>query len=130
MWGGFQSAEGGRIEIRPTYLHRGCCRRGDRRAVVALGVVAILDVPLALRLLLQEIRRLALRAGAGDGAVVQGEVALRVARAGVEDAAAGTALHQLSLAASGALHAGRFRWVGLPSADLADVAAVGVAGAR
>src|SRR6266498_1877365 len=99
MWGGFQSAEGGRIEIRPTYLHRGCCRRADRCAVVALGIVAVLDVPLALRLLLQQIRRLALRAGAGDGAVVQGEVALRVARARIEDAAAGAALHQLTFTA-------------------------------
>src|SRR6266568_901159 len=128
MWGGLKPAltPG---QARVPVLHCSFCRRADRRAVAAVGIVAVLDVALALRLLLQEIRRLALRAGAGDGAAVQGELALRVARARIENAAAGAALHQLSLAALRALHAGRLRRRRLPSPDLADVAAVGIAGA-
>src|SRR5205814_10322451 len=101
----------------------------DWSAVVALGVVAVLDVPLALGLLLEEVWGGALRAGAGDGAAVEREVALRVARAGVEDAAARAALDQLAFAAGGALHPRRLGRRGLAAADLADVAAVGIAGA-
>src|SRR5207248_11193991 len=83
----------------------GVCRTGDRGAVVALGIVAVLDVAFLLRLLLEEIRSGALRAGAGDGAVVQREVALRIARAGGEGAAARAALDELTLAAARARHA-------------------------
>src|SRR5205823_1439526 len=75
------------------------------------------------------VRRGALRAGAGDGAVVQREVALRIARAGVEDAASRAPLEQLAFAALRALHAGGLGRGGLAAADLANVAAVGVAGA-
>src|SRR3954463_12740922 len=84
-------------------------RGGDGGAVVALGVVAVLDVPFALGLLLQEVRRSALGAGPRNGAVVQREVALRVARAGEEDPAARTALDQFSLFAVRARHARRLR---------------------
>src|SRR4051794_30086882 len=103
-----------------------CC---NRRAVAAIGIVAVLDVALALRLLLQEIRSRAFRTGTRHGTIVQGEVALRVARAGEEDAAARTALHQLSLVALLAFHARRLRRRALAAADLADRLAVGIAGA-
>src|ERR1700756_4022118 len=92
---------------------RGVGCAGDRGAVVALGVVTELDVAFALGLFFDEVGGGALGAGAGDGAVVEGEVALRVARAGVEDAAARAALDELSFAAAGALHAGRLRRRGL-----------------
>src|SRR5439155_11600709 len=89
----------------------------------------ILDVPFALRLLLQQIRRRAFRARPRHGAVVQREVALRIARAGEEDAAARTALDQLALVAFLAFHAGRLRRRALAAADLPDRLAVGIAGA-
>src|SRR6185436_13076428 len=82
--------------------------------------IAVLDVALALGLLLQEVGRVALRALAGDGAVVEGELALGVARAAVEDAAAGAALHEIPLLALRALHAGRLGRGRLAAADLAD----------
>ena len=102
---------------------------GDRRAVAALGVVAELDVALALRSPSPSGTARRTSGRAGDGAVVEGEVALRVARAGEEDAAAGAALDQLALAAVRALHAGRLRRRRLAAADLADGLAVGIAGA-
>src|ERR1700741_4063076 len=108
------------------FIRRGGCR-GDRRAVVTFGIVAVLDVAFALGLLLQEIRRRALRAGARDGAIVQCEIALRVARAGKEDPAARTALDQLSLFAVRARHAGRLRGRALAAADFADGLAVWIA---
>src|SRR5258706_12215897 len=97
---------------------------GDRLAIVALGVVAVLDVAFLLGFLLEKVRRGALRALTRNGAVVQREVALRVSRAGVEDAAARTALDQLSLAALRALHSGRLRRGRLPTAQLPDGFAV------
>ena len=98
------------------------CRRrrfaGDLLAVIAVRVVAILDVTLALRLLLQEVRRGALRARTRNRAAVQREVALRVARTRIEDAAARPALQQLALAAGRALHAGRLRRGRLAAAEI------------
>src|SRR5258706_190492 len=99
---------------------RGERLRRDRCAVIALGVVAILDVPLALGLLFEEVGRLALRAGAGCRPVVEGEVALRVARAGEEDAVVGAALDELPFLALRTLHSRRLRRGGLSAADLAD----------
>src|SRR5258706_2963629 len=107
-----------------------CIRpRRDRRSVLALRIVAVLDVTFALRLFLQKVRRRALRAGPRHGAVVQREVAFRVARAGKEDPTPRAALDQLSLFAIRTRHAGRFRRRALAAADLADGLAVGVAGA-
>src|SRR5204863_2041677 len=100
-----------------------------RLAVTALRVVAKLDVSLALCLFLHQIRRGALRARAGDGAVVHRELALRIAIARVEDAAARAALDELALTARRALHARRLRRNAVASADLADVATVGITGA-
>src|SRR5204862_2419529 len=57
------------------------------------------------------------------------EVALRIARAGEEDAAPRTALHQLTLVAFLAFHASRLRRCALAAANLADGLAVGIAGA-
>src|ERR1051325_671974 len=118
----------GRLGAGPTLLvRRFDCGHG--RLVVALRVVAVLDVALALRLLLQEGRRVALRALPGHGAAVQRELALRVARAAVEDPAARAALHQIAFLAVRALHAGRLGRRRLAAADLADRLAVRVAGA-
>src|SRR4051794_156939 len=96
---------------------RSIWHRRNRRAVAAIGIVAVLDMTLALRLLLQEIRRRTFRAGAGHGTIVQREVALRIARAGEEDAAARTALHQLSLVTFLAFDAGRLRRSAFAAAD-------------
>src|SRR5207253_5348647 len=102
--------------------------RGDDLLPV-IAVRAVLDVPLALGLLLQEIRRGALRAGAGDGAVVDRKVALGVAGAGEEDAPARAPLDEIAFLAVRALHARRLRRCSLAAADLPDVLAVRIAGA-
>ena len=68
----------------------------------------MLDCSFALGLLLQQIGSTALRAGTGNRAVVERELALRIARAGIEDAAAGAALDS-----SPSSHVGHFTPVGL-----------------
>src|SRR3954454_10157712 len=112
-----------------TLFIRSIWHRRNRCAVAAVRIVAVLDVPFALRFLLQQIRRRALRTRTRHGTVIQREVALRIARAGEEDAAAGTALDQLALVAFLTFHAGRLRRRALAAADLADRLAVGLAGA-
>src|SRR5205085_5001224 len=118
----------GMTRRRPGRLR--CAFAFDRSFVIALRVVAVLDVPLAFGRLLEEVRRGALRAGLVQRAVVQRELAFRVARAGVEDAAARAALDELTFAAVRALHAGRLGRRRLAAADLADVLAVGISRAR
>src|SRR4051795_11603727 len=117
-----------RIECVTLFV-RSIWHRRDRCAVAAVRIVAVLDVPLPLRFLLEQIRRRAFRTGARHGTVVQREVALRITRAGEEDAAARTALDQLALVSFLTFHAGRFRRCALAAADLADRLAVGITGA-
>src|SRR4051812_22869674 len=108
------------------------CRRrrsGDGSAIATLGIVAVLDVPFALGLLLQEVRSRAFRAGPRNGAIVQREIALRVARTGEEDPPARTALDELPLFAVRARHAGRLRRRTFAATDLANGLAVRIAGA-
>src|SRR5262249_39187297 len=65
--------------------------------VVAALVAAEDDLALLLGLLLEKVGTAAVRAGLGDGLVVGGELALRVAPAAVEEPApAALALHDLS----------------------------------
>src|SRR5436305_7663874 len=93
-----------------------------------LGVADVLGAVL-LGDLLQEEAGAAVRALADDRLLPEGEFAVRVAVAGPEGlAAAGALLDDLPLAALGAGDAGRLRRRRL-GADLADVLALGVAGA-
>src|SRR4051794_22569707 len=117
-----------RIECISLFV-RSIRHRRNRRAVATLRIVAVLDVSFALRFLLEQIRRRAFRTRARNGTVVQREVALRIARAGEEDATARTALDQLALVAFLTFHARRLRRRALAAADLADRLAVGIAGA-
>src|SRR5262245_39557756 len=87
------------------------------------------DRSLLLGGLLGEERVAALRAGLGDRLVPERELALRIARAGVEELAAARGLRlERAVLALGALHAGVRRRRG-GRADLPDPLASGVAGA-